>query len=71
MRFAARHRHPSSETDQGGEEDSGNDGNCEAESGSSTGGGDININFVPSLVYLPVAKRISEPLTVAFNLTPA
>ena len=64
------HRHPSSE-DQGGEEDSGNDGNCEAESGSSTGGGDININFVPSLVYLPVAKRISEPLTVAFNLTPA
>ena len=65
------HRHPSSETDQGGEEDSGNDGNCEAESGSSTGGGDININFVPSLVYLPVAKRISEPLTVAFNLTPA
>ena len=64
------HRHPSSE-DQDGQEDSGNDGNCEAESGSSTGGGDININFVPSLVYLPVAKRISEPLTVAFNLTPA
>jgi uncharacterized C2H2 Zn-finger protein len=29
------------------------------------------INFVPSLVYLPVAKRVSQPLTVAFNLTPA
>ena len=68
------HRHPSSEGDQTGDCDSGNDGNCEAESGSSSGGGgagDININFVPSLVYLPVAKRISEPLTVAFNLTPA
>ena len=65
------HRHPSSE-DQGGEEDSGND-TCEAGSGSSTGGSgsDININFVPSLVYLPVGKRISEPITVAFNLTPA
>lgn len=32
---------------------------------------DIHINFVPSLVYLPVAKRVSQPLTVAFNLTPA
>ncbi len=28
-------------------------------------------NFVPSLVYLPVAKRISQPMTVAFSLTPA
>ena len=27
--------------------------------------------FVPSLVYLPVAKRVSQPLTVAFSLTPA
>ncbi len=30
-----------------------------------------DINFVPSLVYLPVAKRVSHPMTVAFSLTPA
>ena len=29
------------------------------------------VNFVPSLVYLPVARRVSQPMTVAFNLTPA
>ena len=34
-------------------------------------GVNAEINFVPSLVYLPVAKRVSGPLTVAFNLTPA
>ena len=28
-------------------------------------------NFVPSVVYLPVARRVSEPMTVAFDLTPA
>ena len=28
-------------------------------------------NFVPSVVYLPVSRRVSEPMTVAFNLTPA
>ena len=28
-------------------------------------------NFVPSVVYLPVSRRISEPMTVAFDLTPA
>lgn len=28
-------------------------------------------NFVPSVVYLPVSRRISEPMTVAFSLTPA
>ena len=28
-------------------------------------------DFVPSMVYLPVAKKINEPMTVAFSLTPA
>ena len=28
-------------------------------------------NFVPSVVYLPVSRRVSEPMTVAFDLTPA
>ena len=28
-------------------------------------------NFVPSLVYLPVSRRVSEPMTVSFSLTPA
>lgn len=27
--------------------------------------------FVPSLVYLPVCQKISQPMTVAFTLTPA
>ncbi|KAG7154111.1 uncharacterized protein LOC121856675 [Homarus americanus] len=27
--------------------------------------------FVPSLVYLPVARRVHRPLTVSFSLTPA
>ncbi|XP_066973553.1 uncharacterized protein [Macrobrachium rosenbergii] len=27
--------------------------------------------FVPSLVYLPVARRVQHPLTVSFSLTPA
>lgn len=27
--------------------------------------------FVPSLVYLPVSQKVSEPVTVAFTLTPA
>lgn len=31
----------------------------------------IRDNFVPSLVYLPVSKKIMEPVTVAFQLTPA
>ena len=36
------------------------------------GGRDANDNnFVPSLVYLPVAKRVSEPVTVSFSLTPS
>jgi hypothetical protein len=28
-------------------------------------------SFVPSVVYLPVSRRISTPMTVAFSLTPA
>jgi hypothetical protein len=28
-------------------------------------------NFVPSMVYLPVAKRVNQSMTVAFSLTPA
>ena len=28
-------------------------------------------DFVPSMVYLPVARKINQPLTVAFSLTPA
>jgi len=28
-------------------------------------------NFVPSLVYLPVAKKVSEQVTVSFSLTPS
>jgi hypothetical protein len=34
---------------------------------------DANDNdcFVPSMVYLPVARKINQPMTVAFNLTPA
>ncbi|CAL4179334.1 unnamed protein product, partial [Meganyctiphanes norvegica] len=31
----------------------------------------IQEQFVPSLVYLPVAKRVDHPLTVSFSLTPA
>ena len=42
-----------------------------ASSSAPENSADININFVPSLVYLPVAKRVSQPLTVAFSLTPA
>ncbi|XP_076355196.1 uncharacterized protein LOC143249362 [Tachypleus tridentatus] len=34
-------------------------------------GNNKNYNFVPSLVYLPVCQKISQPLTVAFSLTPA
>ena len=30
-----------------------------------------NNDFVPSMVYLPVAKKINQPMTVAFSLTPA
>lgn len=30
-----------------------------------------NGTFVPSLVYLPVCQKISQPMTVAFTLTPA
>jgi hypothetical protein len=32
---------------------------------------DNDDNFVPSVVYLPVSRRVSEPMTVAFSLTPA
>jgi len=32
---------------------------------------DKNDCFVPSMVYLPVARKINQPMTVAFNLTPA
>ena len=32
---------------------------------------DNDNNFVPSVVYLPVSRRVSEPMTVAFSLTPA
>jgi hypothetical protein len=32
---------------------------------------DSDDNFVPSVVYLPVSRRVSEPMTVAFSLTPA
>ena len=28
-------------------------------------------DFVPSVVFLPVSKRVSQPMTVAFSLTPA
>lgn len=31
----------------------------------------VDDSFVPSLVYLPVVKKIDEPVTVAFHLTPA
>lgn len=31
----------------------------------------VDESFVPSLVYLPVVKKIDEPVTVAFHLTPA
>lgn len=30
-----------------------------------------NDTFVPSLVYLPVCQKVSQPMTVAFRLTPA
>ncbi|GIY05966.1 zinc finger protein 335 [Caerostris darwini] len=30
-----------------------------------------NGTFVPSLVYLPVCQKVSQPMTVAFTLTPA
>ena len=30
-----------------------------------------NTTVVPCMVYLPVAKKINQPLTVAFSLTPA
>ncbi|KAL1443423.1 hypothetical protein MTO96_007503 [Rhipicephalus appendiculatus] len=30
-----------------------------------------NDTFVPSLVYLPVCQKVSQPMTVAFTLTPA
>jgi len=30
-----------------------------------------NENFVPSLVYLPVSQKVLQPVTVAFQLTPA
>ena len=32
---------------------------------------DENDCFVPSMVYLPVARKINQPMTVAFSLTPA
>ena len=32
---------------------------------------EVENDFVPSMVYLPVAKKINQPLTVAFSLTPA
>lgn len=32
---------------------------------------DLGRKFVPSVVFLPVKERLSEPLTVAFTLTPA
>ncbi|XP_053642832.1 uncharacterized protein [Cherax quadricarinatus] len=53
-----------------------NNGGCEA---GSEGGDDgdkeearrCERQFVPSLVYLPVARRVHRPLTVSFSLTPA
>ncbi|OQR67770.1 hypothetical protein BIW11_04700, partial [Tropilaelaps mercedesae] len=32
---------------------------------------DKDFKFVPSLVYLPVCRKVSQPMTVAFTLTPA
>ena len=40
-------------------------------SASSMDEDDMETTFVPSMVYLPVAKKINQPLTVAFSLTPA
>jgi hypothetical protein len=40
-------------------------------SASSMDEDDMDTTFVPSMVYLPVAKKINQPLTVAFSLTPA
>lgn len=31
----------------------------------------LHRKFVPSLVFLPVKEKLSEPLTVSFTLTPA
>jgi len=31
----------------------------------------LDRKFVPSLVFLPVKEKLSEPLTVSFTLTPA
>jgi len=48
----------------------------QSEENSSTGSKDsksstLGDTFVPSLVYLPVSKKIVQPVTVAFQLTPA
>ena len=32
---------------------------------------ELEADFVPSMVYLPVARKINTPMTVAFSLTPA
>lgn len=42
-----------------------------SEETASSVGHDNDDNFVPSVVYLPVSRRVSEPMTVAFSLTPA
>uniref|UniRef100_A0A0N7ZCU2 C2H2-type domain-containing protein n=1 Tax=Scylla olivacea TaxID=85551 RepID=A0A0N7ZCU2_SCYOL len=44
---------------RGGEDGQGQEGQCDER------------QFVPSLVYLPVARRVHHPLTVSFSLTPA
>ena len=49
------------------ETNNGNMDSAETEAGSSAD----EATFVPSMVYLPVAKKINQPLTVAFSLTPA
>ncbi|XP_039966645.1 uncharacterized protein LOC120778742 [Bactrocera tryoni] len=42
------------------------------EAASAAGSAEESSNrFVPAIVYLPVRKRISGPVTVSFNLTPA
>lgn len=43
----------------------------DGEDGRETEGRGAERQFVPSLVYLPVARRVSHPLTVSFSLTPA
>lgn len=48
-----------------------NNGNMDSAEANEAAGSSDEATFVPSMVYLPVAKKINQPLTVAFSLTPA